>query len=305
MTEVTEAEIVSEKSEKADLWEVESAEGTLGDFLLNLPFDEQNVLVNFSAEQLSSAIYKLQSSSINGDITVREEEFGFDLNFADTLFTDYGGNVGSIKTVGFFDDERSLNQLQIEALNGVIDDQPLSFSGVTADLSKTGPQIYKALLAVSLDKLDITIGDNYWGSLPGSRIDIELNLDEAASTISATTNLNLKDNKEPNLTGLGQLNAKFKNETDLWDCVAAQCALSDVRFDYQINLDQQSVRGESVCITGKCAFGDIKNTITTSDTTRVFEALGRSKMLNPFILAYIYAAVSAGEPIGRGHEIQF
>ena len=82
-------------------------------------------------------------------------------------------------------------------------------------------------------------------------------------------------------------------------------ALFKFRFDYQINLDQQSVRGESVCITGKCAFGDIKNTITTSDTTRVFEALGRSKMLNPFILAYIYAAISAGKPNGRGHQLKF
>ena len=195
--------------------------------------------------------------------------------------------------------------MQIEALNGVFKDQSVSFSSVTADLSKNGPQIYKALLAASLDKLDVTIGDNYWGSLPDSRIDIELNLDEAASTISATTNLNLTNTKEPNVTGLGQLDAKLRNEIDLWDCVSAQCALSDFRFDYQIDLDQQSVNGESVCMTGNCDFGDIKNTITTSDTTRVFEALGRSKMLNPFILAYIYAAISAGEPIGQGHEIEF
>ena len=56
-------------SEKTDLWEVKLAEGTVGDFSLNLPFDEQNVLVNFSAEQISSAIHKLQASSIKGDIT--------------------------------------------------------------------------------------------------------------------------------------------------------------------------------------------------------------------------------------------
>lgn len=292
-------------SEKTDLWEVELAEGTVGNFSLIMPFDEQNVLVNFSAEQLSSAIHKLQASSINGDITVREEEFGFDLKFAEMLFTAFRGNVGPIKTVGSFDSERSLNQLKIEALNGVFEDQSLSFSSVTADLSKTGPQIYKALLAASLDKLDVSIDDNYWGSLPGSRIDIELNLDEAASTISAATNLNFINTKEPNVTGLGQFDAKLKNATNFWDCVVAQCVLSDFRFDYQIDLDQQSIKGESVCMAGKCAFGDLKNTITTSDTTRVFEALGRSKMLNPFILAYIYAAINAGEPTGRGHEVQF
>ena len=292
-------------SEKTGFWEVELAEGTVGNFSLTLPFDGQNTLVNFSAEQPSSGIYKLQASSINGDITVREEEFGFNLNVAEMLFTDFGGNVGPVKIVGSLDDKGSLNQLQIKALNGVFDEQSLSFSSVTTDLSKTGPQNYTAQLTASLGKLDVTIGDNYWGSLPDSRIDIELNLDEAASKISATTILNLTNTKEPNVTGLGQLNAKLKNETDLWDCLAAQCALSEFRFDYQINLDQQSVRGESVCITGKCAFGDIKNTITTSDTTRVFEALGRSKMLNPFILAYIYAAISAGEPIGQGHEFQF
>ena len=291
-------------SEKTGLWEVELAEGNVGDFSLKLPFDEQNVLVNFSAEQISSVTLKLQASKINGDIRGREE-FGFDLKFAEMLATNFDGNVGPVKIVGSVDDKGSLNQLQIEALNGVFDDQSLSFSSVTTDLSKTGPRNYTALLAASLDKLDVTIADNYWGSLRDSRIDIELNLDEAASTISATTNLNLINTKEPNVTGLGQLKAKLKNETDLWDCVAAQCALSDFRFDYQINFDQHSVRGESVCITGNCAFGDIKNTITTSDTTRVFEALGRSKMLNPFILAYIYATISAGEPTGRGHQVQF
>ena len=45
----------------------------------------------------------MQASSINGDIAVREEEFGFDLNFAEMLFTDFGGNVGPIKTVASFD----------------------------------------------------------------------------------------------------------------------------------------------------------------------------------------------------------
>ena len=292
-------------SEKTDLWEVELAEGTVGDFSLNLPFDEQNVLVNFSAEQLSSAIHKLQASSINGDITVREEEFGFDLKFAEMLFTAFRGNVGPIKTVGSFDSERSLNQLKIEALNGVFDDQSLSFSSVTSDLSKTGPRNYTALLTASLDKLDVTFGDNYWGSLPGSMIDLELNLDKATSKISATTRLNFSDTKEANITGVGQLDARLSNETDLWDCAAIPCALSDFRFDYQIVLDQQSIKGESICMTGNCAFGDIKNTIKTSDTTKVFDALSRSRMLNPFILAYIYAAISAGEPIGRGHQIKF
>ena len=59
-------------SEKTDLWKVESAEGTVGDFSLIMPFDEQSFLVNFAAEQFSSDIYKLQASSINGNITVRE-----------------------------------------------------------------------------------------------------------------------------------------------------------------------------------------------------------------------------------------
>ena len=292
-------------SEKTDLWEVNLAEGTVGDFSLIVPFDEQNGLVNFSAEQLSSAIYKLQAPIMNGDITVREEEFGFDLNFAEMLFTGFGGNVGPIKTVGSFDDDGSLNELQIKALNGVFGDQSLRFSSVTADLSKAGPQIYKALLAASLDKWDITIADNYWGSLPSSRIYIELNLDEAASRIRATTNLNLTNIKEPNLSGVGQFDAKFMNAPDLWDCASAQCALSEFRFEHQIDIGKEWVKGESICMMDNCGFGDIKNTITTSDTTKVFEALGRSKMLNPFILAYIYAAISNGEPTGRGHEIKF
>ena len=292
-------------SEQTGLWDIKLVEGTAGDFSLSLPFDEQSVLEKFSAEQISSAIYKLLASNINGDITIREEEFGFDLNFAEMLFTDFSGNVGAMRTVGSFDGNGSLNELRIEALNGVFDNQAVSFSSVRADISKTRAQNYKALLDASLNKLDVTIGDNYWGSLPDSRIDIELNLDEAASTISSTINLNLTDTKGPNVTGLGQLNTKLNNEADLWDCLAAQCALSDFRLDYQIDLDQQSIKGESVCLTGNCAFRDIKNTLTISDTTKVFEVLGRSKMLNPFILAYIYAVVMAGEPSGRGHKINF
>ena len=292
-------------SEKTDLWEVELIEGTVKDFSLNIPSDQQNVLLNFSAEQTSIAIFESHAPSITGDITVRGEEFGFDLNIAEMLFADFGGTFGPIKTAGSLDDEGSLNQLQIEALKGVLDDHSLSFSSVTADISKNGPKIYKALLAASVDKVDLTFDDSYWGSLPGSRIDIELNLDEAASTIIATTNLNFTNTKEPNIRGLGQLDAKLQNDADLWDCAPAQCALSKFRFNYQIDIDQEWITGESVCASGNCEFGDIKNTITTSDTTRVFEALGRSKMLNPFILAYIYAAISAGEPTGRGHQIEF
>ena len=172
-------------SEKTDLWAVKSAEGMLGDFSFDVPLDNQNFWVNLSAEQFSSGIYNLQVSQVNGDIKIREDEVGFELNLADIYFAGFSGTVDSVMTVGALDSKWSLSEMKAEALNGIFDGQSMSFSRLVADLSKTEPQIFTALFTIALDNWDVSIADNYWGSLPGSRIDVELNLNGLDSTISA------------------------------------------------------------------------------------------------------------------------
>ena len=80
-----------------------------------------------------------------------------------------------------------------------------------------------------------------------------------------------------------------------WECASLQCAITGLNFDYQIDLGKEWIRGETVCALANCEFGKIKNTISTSDTARVFEAISRSKVMNPFVVAYIYAVISSGE----------
>ena len=292
-------------SEKTDLWAVKSAEGMLGDFSFDVPLDNQNFWVNFSTKQFSSGIYEFQASHVDGDIKIREDEVGFELNLADIYFAGFSGTVDSVMTVGALDSKWSLSEMKAEALNGIFDGQSMSFSRLVADLSKTEPQIHSALFTIALDNWDVTIADNYWGSLPGSRIDVELNLNGLDSTISGSSNLNVKDPVDPKISMLGQLHAKLRNGVVLWECASLQCALSDLIFDYQIDLGKEWIRGETVCALANCEFAEIKNTISTSDTVRVFEAISRSKLMNPFVVAYIYAAMTSGKSTGRGHKIDF
>ena len=224
---------------------------------------------------------------------------------ADIYFVGFSGTVDSVTTVGALDSKWSLSEMKAEALNGIFDGQSMSFSRLVADLSKTEPQIHSALFTIALDNWDVTIADNYWGSLPGGRIDVELNLNGLDSTISGSSNLNVKDPVDPKISMLGQLHAKLRNGVVLWECASLQCALSDLIFDYQIDLGKEWIRGETVCALANCEFGEIKNTISTSDTARVFEAISRSKVMNPFVLAYIYAAMTSGKSTGRGHKIDF
>lgn len=292
-------------SEEKDLWAVKSAAGTVGDFSFDMPLDVQRFLVNLSVEHFSSDIYNLQVSQVNGDIKVLEEGFGFELNLADILSADLSGRVESVKTVGSLDSKGSINNVQAELFNGIFGGQSMRFSRLIADLSKTEPQIFTALFTTSLEKWDVSIADNYWGTLPGSRIDVELNLNRLDSTISAFSNLKLKDPGDSKISVLGQLDAKLRNGLGFWECASLQCAITGLNFDYQIDFGKEWIRGESVCASGNCEFGKIKNTIATSDTARVFEAISRSKVMSPFILAYIYAVISSGEPIGQGHKINF
>ena len=76
-----------------------------------------------------------------------------------------------------------------------------------------------------------------------------------------------------------------------------------MNLDYEIILDSEKIKGNSVCEEKPCIFDKLSHVINTSNTIAIFESLSRSKMINPVALTYLYGFFTSGKRIDNGHEI--
>ena len=72
-----------------------------------------------------------------------------------------------------------------------------------------------------------------------------------------------------------------------------------------MNVEDDWIKGKSVCRTNLCNFSDLTHTIQTSNTVNIFTNLNKSGMLTPISSLYLFRAISAGKKINMGHEVVF
>ena len=106
------------------------------------------------------------------------------------------------------------------------------------------------------------------------------------------------------ISGSGDINGRYNKWSDLYECATFKCQLTELTLDYGIRVNDERIGITSSCASDTCKIGDLHYLITTSNTDKVFKVLSDVNFLNPIILAYLYAAVAAGESVGDGHRIK-
>ena len=81
------------------------------------------------------------------------------------------------------------------------------------------------------------------------------------------------------------------------------CGFSEFDFIYQINLNDDWVKGRSSCHVRSCKFSAISNSLTTSNTANVFRDLSEARILNPMYSVYLYSAITFGKMTATNYPL--
>ena len=141
--------------------------------------------------------------------------------------------------------------------------------------------------------------------MPSSDFKINLDLEGLASNISGQLEINFGGSGGHDIDGFGEIVLNLKQSESIQRCLTTDCELADFDFVYQLNLDNDWLKGRSFCPTTYCHFGSASHTLRTSNTVNIFTILKNEGVLNPLSVMYLYGVINSGKKINNGHEVKF
>jgi hypothetical protein len=155
-----------------------------------------------------------------------------------------------------------------------------------------------------MDEFGLFNSDNFIGLLPGGNFVIDLELDKEASKVFSISKISFNTVNADDINGIFEMEFRSRPLKNL-ECSLADCELSDFDFAYQLNLNDEWVRGSANCAGSTCVIAEMDHLVRTSDTVNIFTILNRANILNPLYSIYLYGAISSGQKINGGHELKF
>ena len=85
-------------------------------------------------------------------------------------------------------------------------------------------------------------------------------------------------------------------------CFAEECENKAYKYNFSLEVMDESMLGNLSCNTISC--GDISDLqAVTSNTEKLLSSVSQSQLINPIVLAIVYAEFLKGEKINLGHKL--
>lgn len=228
----------------------------------------------------------------------------FNLKFNRINLADIDGSIDMALINGAFEDGKFVDQSRVKVYQASFFGENLKFEEIIADLTTSSSRNYKAIINGVLGQQEIYLSKNYMGKLPESSFKIDFNLNETLVQVSSTAEINLMDLGLSEFTGSGGFVAKFNSLSDLYKCSKLTCQLSDLAIDYILSIDGERINLNSSCSISPCSLNEMSYVISTSNTSKIFDALANVGAISPLVLAYLFSVITSGEPFEKGHLIR-
>jgi hypothetical protein len=88
-------------------------------------------------------------------------------------------------------------------------------------------------------------------------------------------------------------------------CTEVACEISDVTYEYSLNVAGETLNGTSRCLEPTCSLGARTHDLSTTDTNKFFANLQGVNLISPLVLGGAYAQMLQGVAVGAGHKINF
>ena len=285
-------------------WMVSDAELSIDEISLTRPVHEQEITTEFYTSSVETIDQKITFSNLDGFLRAGEGKINFKLGLETLSAAHLGYDLGRVEAEGDYILTGILENANIRNSGGSFNFGAQVMPSLIINLSGSEGNIYDIEVLGEVESFDVTFGEKFIGNLPtGSfRMDLQFNGDKSIASVKSSIIL---DNEEvPSIVGDGELTFTLDGRKNIFDCLQTMCAISGLSLDYILGAGKEWLSGTSTCTESPCNLSSMYHYLKTSNTSKIFEMINRSKLFNPLYTASFYAFISAGTKLDNGHAIR-
>ena len=151
---------------------------------------------------------------------------------------------------------------------------------------------------------EITLGRRYIGRAPDASFAAEFDALSLGGNLQVSGYARLSAAQQPL-----ELDVSFQGAVaDVSQpvvCTEVDCEISDVTYEYTLNVAGETLSGTSSCLEPTCSSGPRTHELSTTDTNKFFANLQGVNLISPLVLGGAYAQMLQGAAAGKGHKINF
>ena len=151
---------------------------------------------------------------------------------------------------------------------------------------------------------EITLGRRYIGRAPDASFAAEFDASSFGGNLQVSGYARLSAAQQP-----VELDVSFQGTvagvSQPVACTEVDCEMSDVTYEYSLNVAGETLSGTSRCLEPACSSGARTHDLSTTDTNKFFANLQGVNLISPLVLGGAYAQMLQGVAVGAGHKINF
>ena len=157
----------------------------------------------------------------------------------------------------------------------------------------------------TFNNLQLINSDGYLVKLSGSSFGLEAkHSNQSRDTGSLISKLQIETDTVPTAVLRGEAVLKL-SQTDYTECLFSDNCIAEIRSEYSLEIEDNKLVGSSICSASDCYGGSFNHFFKSENTAKLFDGAVRSKIFNPFLLAFIYSNLAQGQKVGEGHILEF
>jgi hypothetical protein len=150
---------------------------------------------------------------------------------------------------------------------------------------------------------EITLGRRYIGRAPDASFAAEFDASSLGGNLQISGGVRLAAQQPVELDVSFQ--GTVADVSQPVACIEAACEISDVTYEYSLNVAGETLSGTSRCLEPTCSSGARTHDLSTTDTNKFFANLQGENLISPLVLGGAYAQMLQGVAVGAGHKINF
>lgn len=265
--------------------------------------EEQSMSVNFSSTEVKNIQETVNFQKLDAVFSLSSGNINFQLTTDSLAMLRLGRVSGRISADGQYTLNGLLENARVEVTNIHSSDEALDKHRVIVDIANLGEDIYQILAVGKLSPFELNIYENYVGKIPESNFDISLHI-SGVNEINGTFFYRIKNFETAKISGNGNLSVTINNSASFSDCMRLKCDLLKFLFDYELEFDQERIKGISVCYQPLCTHSSLSHELRTSNTAQIFKIINESQIINPLYSFYLYSFINSGAKLENGHQIK-
>ena len=281
-----------------------SISGDLSELNFITPVTENLSLSAFEIEGIVASEPSFTVPKAQFEISATGGAKTFKIDLHDVMILEFDGYIENLKVEGNFNKFNSLQELRFESVDAVFYENLPKFLKLSARINKFEDNQYEVSLEGNLEEFELFNADNFIGSLPDTNFRTDLKLDTKISKVASVSKINFNTSSAADITSSVDLDFSSEVLMNL-GCELLGCDLSDFDLSYEINLDDEWIKGSASCPKSFCDLSELEHLIRTSNTVNIFTILNQENVLNPLSSLYLFGAISSGQKINGGHELKF